>query len=272
MIEYVNGKPRKGKTSYVVAKIMNEHMRFFNEEYQSCKSYLKSLNKSGFNLTEPPERHVVSSNFDIYRKYPTMLSYHISGYEFGIPNPKAPEVKKLIPYGVYAFDEIQRYWDSKGDDSKLPPWVTQAFELHGHIFLTIYLIAQRYMRLNKDIRDLVNRFVYIENSIHTFVVNGHKVKTDKFIPGKLIKTEWFGREFNSDAEYEAYLTGKEPKAGEKFYYEFEGDIRNHYNPHNYSVDIQNNENDFDYDSELNDTRPASWDNWKKEQKKNENKK
>lgn len=267
MIEYVNGKPRKGKTSYVVAKIINEHMRFFNDEYQSCLGYLKNLNKAGFNLSIPPEKHVVSSNFDIYRKYPTMQSYHISGYEFGIPTELAPEVKKMIPYGVYVFDEIQRYWDSKGDDSKLPPWVTQAFELHGHAYLTIYLIAQRYMRLNKDIRDLVNRFVYIEESVHTFVANGRKVKANKFIPGTLIKTEWFGREFSCDSDYENYLSGKDPKAGEKFTYQFIGDIRNHYNPHNYSADIQNNNYDFDYESELNDARPASWDNWKAEQKK-----
>lgn len=272
MIEYVNGKPRKGKTSYVVARVITEYMLFFNENYQNCLSYIKSLNKDGFNLTIPPQRHVVSSNFDIYRRYPTMKSYEISGFEFGIPNSKAPEVKKLIPYGIYVFDEIQRYWDSKGDDSKLPPWVTQAFELHGHIFLTIFLIAQRYMRLNKDIRDLVNRFIYIEESIHTFLVNGHKIKVDKFIPGQLVKTEWFGREFTSDADYENYLSGKEPNAGKKFKYEFVGDIRNHYDPYNYSVDIQNNENDFDYDSCLSDVRPSSWDNWKKDQKKSENKK
>ena len=196
-----------------------------------------------------------------------MESYHISGFEFGVPHPKAPEVKKLIPYGVYAFDECQRYWDSK-DNKSLPPWVSQAFELSGHIFLEIFLISQRYMRLHKDIRDIVDVFTYIEESEHTFVLNGKKVKSNIFIPNaQLIKTEWKGRQFDEDVEIEAYLSKADKKAGRKFSYTFYGDIRNYYDPYNYSVDFDDDSKDYNYSSQLNDTKPASWDNYKKGEKK-----
>lgn len=152
----VCGKPRKGKTSLVVAMILNEYMKYINSNWASSVRYTKNQNTVyGYNRTLPPQRHVVSANFDIYKRVPKMHSYHISGWEFGCPNPFV-YTKPLIPFGVYAFDEAQRYYDSKGD-SKLPPWVTQAFELHGHLFLTIFLITQRYIRLNSDIRELAER-------------------------------------------------------------------------------------------------------------------
>lgn len=272
MIEHVSGKKRTGKTSYVVARIENEDMQYFNDRYDNAVSYIKEKNKNeGLNLTLPPQRHVVSANFDIYRNYPDMNSYHISGFEFGVPHPKAPEVKKLIPYGVYAFDECQRYWDSK-ENKSLPPWVSQAFELSGHIFVDIFLISQRYMRVHVDIRQIVDVFTLIQGCEHTFIVHGKKIKSKKFLSnGKLIKTRWTGRQFEEESEIEAYISGENKKAGKKFSYEFYGDIRQHYDPYNYSCDFEDNHKNYEYDSDIKDERPASWDNYRKEQKKNESK-
>lgn len=268
MIIQVTGKTRAGKTSLVTAMILNEFMRFRNLQYQASCKYTKFENKKyGTNLTLPPQRHVVSANFDIYRKFPSMKSYPISGFEFGVPNKYQESVKKLIPYGVYAFDESNRYWDSK-DTRGLPPWVTQVFEWSGHIFLIIFLITQRYIRLSPDIRGIVDKFIYVEKSIHTFKVGKHIVKSDKFIPGKLIKTEWYGREFQYEGEIEVYLKHTENiDVGEPFYYSFEGDIRKHYNPTAYAVNMENLDNDFEYyDYDGLKERPVEWDEWKKKAK------
>ena len=272
MIESVSGKKRKGKTSYVVARILNEDLRYFNERYQNAVSYIKSINKKeDIDLTLPPQRHVVSANFDIVRRYPYMKNYPFSGFNFGVPHPKAPEVKTLMPYGVYAFDEAQRYWDSK-ENKALPPWVTQAFELSGHIFIDIYLITQRYIRIHKDIRDIVDVFTFIEGCEHTYIVRGKKIKTKKFIQGgKLVKTKWTGRQFDDEFEIESYINGSNRRAGRKFTYEFYGDISQHYDPWNYRCDFEDDHKDFDYSSEIKDERPKSWDNYRKEQKKNETK-
>lgn len=272
MITLICGKRRTGKTSLATARELNENLRFFNERYENAVSYIKMKNKyEGLKLTLPPQRHVVSANFEIHRRYPNMTSYQISGYEFGVPHKKAPELKKLIPYGSYVFDEAQRYFDSKGDN-KLPPWVTQCFELSGHIHIDITLIAQRYIRINKDIRDIVDEFIYIEKSLHTIKVDGKNFKSDIILPyGLLVKTEWFGRKFKSEAEIENYLTGKDPKAGEEYYYCFLGDITSHYDRFNYATDFEDDYKNFDYEGEMHDERPCSWDNYKKELKKNEKK-
>lgn len=267
MIIHVSGKTRRGKSSLVTAMVLDKYMKYYNSNYTNCCSYIKWQNKTyGRNLSLPPQRHVVCSNFDLTRKYPNMQSYQVSGYTFGAPNQFDADVKPLIPYGVYIFDECQRYWDSK-EDRHLPPWVTQAFELSGQAYLTIYLISQRYIRLHPDIRAIVDLFIYVEESEHTFIVNGKKVKSDKFLPfGRLVKTEWKGREFEDEGDIEAYIKSKENKhLGKPFKYVFHGDIRKHYNPTNYAVNLEDLSKDYRYfdDVPLSTKRPASWDNYKK---------
>lgn len=269
MIIQVSGKTRAGKTSLVTAMILNEYMSYRNTQYQSACKYIKFQNKAyNTNLTLPPQRHVVSANFDIYRKFPSMKSYPISGFEFGVPN-KYCKTKKLIPYGIYAFDESNKYWDSK-DEKKLPPWVTQAFEWSGHIFLKIFLITQRYIRLHTDIRGIVDRFIFVEKSLHTFQIGNKKIKSDKFIANaKLLRTEWFGREFAYEGELEAYLKHTESykDLGQAFYYVFNGDIRKHYNPTAFAVNMENLDNDYEYYDFGMTERPPEWDSYKQQYKK-----
>lgn len=264
MIYHVSGKTRRGKTSFVVAYILTEYLKYFNDNYKNACDYIKFENKYyNTNLTLPPQRHVVSANFAIRRKYPTLESYPISGFEFGVPN-KFCKTKKLIPYGVYVFDECQKYWDSKNDKS-LPPWVTQGFEWSGQLFIILFLISQRYIRLHPDIRAIVDKFIYIEKSTHTFLINGKKVKSDKFLKeGKLIKTEWTGGQFEYEGDIEAYIKSSEnKKLGEPFKYEFKGDIRKHYNPNNYAVNMEDLDQDFNYVEYGATERPKEWDNFKK---------
>lgn len=261
-IYHICGKPRKGKTSLAVAMVLNEYMKYNNDSWHSSIKYIRNQNLTeGINRTLPLQRHVVSANFDIYKRVPNMHSYPINGWEFGVPNPLC-YTKPFIPYGVYVFDEAQRYWDSKGD-SKLPPWVTQAFELHGHIFLTIFLITQRYIRLSADIRELVEKFIYVEESIHTYIVNGKKVKSNKFLPyGKLIKTVWKGREFEDGEQIDLYVK-KGEKVGKPFKYEFDGNIKSHYNPYAFAVNMENLNADFNYLDYVLTDRPKEWSDFKK---------
>lgn len=268
---HVTGDPRAGKTSLVVARTVTDDMQYFNWRYSSACAYIKSKNRVyGLTRALPPQRHVVSGNILIWTRFPSMTSYPMSGWEFGAPN-KFVKTKAFIHYGVYIFDEAQRYFDSKGDAKELPPWVTQAFELHGQIFLKIFLITQRPVRLHKDIRAICSERIHVEKSVHTFIVNGHKVKTKEFLSvGRLVKTVWYGRQFTSAGEHEAYVDGANSdnkKLGKPYKYVFYGDIREHYDPYAYSTEMEDLDKDFNYvDYEITE-RPEEWTTYKKIMKK-----
>jgi len=269
---HITGLPRAGKTSLAVAMTIVEDMNYSNWRYTSCREYIKARNKKyGATCTLPPQRHVVHSNIAIKRKYPNMESYLMSGFEFGAPNKFCDITRPLLPYGVYIWDESQRYFDSKGD-RELPPWVTQAFELRGHIFLKIILITQRPPRLHKDVRAICDVRIHVEKSVHTYLIGRRKVKSNKFLDdGILIETTWYGREFASMGDHEAYVDAKGSEAkklGKPFKYTFKGNIKSHYDPYAYAVEMENLDNDFSYlNYDIPNQKPASWVNYKKEQKK-----
>lgn len=271
---HITGDPRAGKTSLAVAMTITEDLTYSNWRYASACKYIKSKNKtSQLQRALPPQRHVVFSNILMARYYPCMSSYPMSGFEFGAPNPYYKTTRPLVPYGVYVFDEAQRYFDSKGE-GPLPPWVTQAFELHGHIFLKIMLITQRPVRLHKDIRSICSDRIHIEKSIHIYKVGRRKIKSTKFLDvGRLIHTVWYGRQFQSAGEHERYVDSErdeDKKLGKPFKYEFKGDIKSHYNPYAYAVEMEDLSKDFNYIDYGPTERPAEWSNYKK-QKESEKK-
>lgn len=259
------GKPRRGKTSCAVANIIDEDLKYCNDRYLSAKEYIETVNKNyNIELSLPPERHVVSANIDIYRKYPSMAAYKMSGFDFGVPNPHQ-KTKRLIPFGVYVFDEAQKYFDSKGDYS-LPPWVTQAFELRGHIFLKIILICQKPKRIHSDIRSVVDEFIWIEKSVHTYKIGRKFFKSEEFTnAGELVKTKWTGRRFTEESDLFAYLSG-EKHLGEKYEYIFYGNIKDHYDPYNFAGIFEDYSEDFAYydESSTFGQKPESWSNYKKQ--------
>ena len=264
---HITGDPRAGKTSLAVAEILTEDMGWFNWRYQSaCKAIKERNKKRGLTHTMPPQRHVVSGNITIATHCPRMSIYPMSGWEFGCPNSYC-KTRPFIPYGVYIFDEAQRYFDSKGEGKELPPWVTQAFELRGHIFLKIILITQRPVRLHKDIRSVCSMRIHVEKSVHMYMIGKRKVKSREYLnEGKLVKTVWYARMFNSAGEHEAYVDGKDKESkhlGKAFKYVFNGDIKSHYNPYEYAVEMEDLSKDFNYVDYGATERPDEWSNYKK---------
>lgn len=265
-LEHVIGKPGSGKTLYVIHKVTTEDMDNFNWRYQACIEYIKDFNRRhGTNLTPPPQRHVVSSNINIHRTHPTMESYPINGFEFGVPNAWQP-TKRLIYCGVYVFDESQQFWDSKGVQN-LPPWVNRVFELRRHISLKIYLISQKLKRLHSDIRSTVDVFTLIKKTVHTYKIKNKIVKTREFLDkGKLIKTTIYGVHFDEEYQVEQYLNG-DHSIGESFKEEHLGDIRECYDTHEFSVELEDYDRDFNYidynEPEIRCQIPESWRNYKK---------
>ena len=270
-IIHVTGMPRHGKSSYVTARILNEDMTYFNSRYKKACAYIKFKNKqNGTSRALPPFRHVVYGNMFIYRKFPYMCMYPMSGWEFGAKNNVCPETLPIMTFGVYAFDEARKYFGSKSDNRDLPPWVVQAFEQHGHSHLKIFLITHRPEELNKDIRPLCEERIHIEKTTHYYKVGKAKVKSDKLLGyGKLYKTIWHGRQFDNLNDHENYVDGKDKTAGKPYKYVFHGAINNHYNPTQFANEMEDNTKDFRYLSEkMCNDRPNSWSNYKKAEKVN----
>lgn len=267
---HVTGNPRHGKSSYVAARVLVEDIQNRgNERYKKFVKYLQQLAKRGIIRSLPPYRHLVYGNLRIWKTRPFMCSYPMSGFEFGVPNKHCPQTKPLVKWGVYVFDEARKYFGSKSDNRDLPPWVVQAFEQHGHIFLKIFLITHRPEELNKDIRPLCDERIHIEKSWHYYKIGKQVVKSDKFLNhGRLFKTVWYGRQFDNLNDHENYVDGKDKDAGKPYKYVFYGAINKHYNSTQFAEEVEDYDNDFRYlDDDICDNRPESWSNYKKEEKR-----
>lgn len=191
-----------------------------------------------------------------------MSSYELSGFEFGKPNALCPWTRPLVPYGIYVFDEAQKFFDSKSDSKSLPYFVSEAVEQAGHIMLELFFITQRPVRLNSDIRSICHERIHIEKSIHTYQFGKKTFKSSDLIAGgRIVRTEFFGREFDTVGDHEAYVkeSNKESKnLGRKFKYVFNGDIRRHYDPYQFKDEMIDGEHDFEYERDPEKQAPADW--------------
>ncbi len=270
MIIHISGKTRRGKTSLAVAMVMDYLTGVDDERYINSCNYIKNLQKQGYNVSLPPQHHIVSANINIEDKYPNVKAYKVSGFKLGLPLPedlakedkfKNVQTERLIPHGVYLLDECAKYYKYK----ELPPWVLRMYELSGQYFLLFLLISHRYIGINKDLRALIDKFIYVVESMHTYIVNGKTIKQRKYREdGKLIKTVWTYYEFEDEGDLEQFLqttTKEKSKIGKKCTYTFNGDIKSHYDPYNFKKAFENHPNDFSYSSKEeidNYLEPKTW--------------
>lgn len=262
----VSGKTRKGKTSCVLAQLLPELIGEDNERYINCVEYLEELKKKGVEVSLPPQEHTISANIDFINQFPDVKAYEVNGFDLGVPN-KFQKTDRLLPYGTYILDEAQRYYMQ--DESKhLPPWVLMMFQISGQYYIKFILISQRYIWIHKDIRALVDKFIYIIECKHIFKVGRRLRKTDKLLKyGRLISTTWYYKEFDEEAEIELYLksSNKDKKLyGKACRFTFKGDIREHYDVNNFKGVFEDTDKDFKYfGSCIYDfTKPEEWKNYK----------
>lgn len=260
-VEFIIGNTGSGKTSLAAARISQNDMCYLNDRYLLAKAEIEEANKYRKKpLSLPPQGHVVFADFDIKNNRTDTTSYPMTGYEFGVPNPYQ-KTKRIMKYGVYAFDEIWEYW-SRGEITTLPPWVLAIFNLRRHKQIKIYLIGHALTALHSDLRKVVNVFTLVEKSEHTYLHNGKHFKTRDLLGfGKIIKTVWTGRRFTNEAEFIKYQEG-DKTLGEPYKFVYEGDIRTIYNPYSHAHDFDDSEEDFIYDQVIYEDRPTEWDNFK----------
>lgn len=245
MIIHISGKTRRGKTSLAVAMVMDMLTGVDSERYIEAVHYINNLQKQGKNVSLPPQPHVVSANINIVDQFPNRNAYFVDGRELGLQTDGI-NTQRFIPYGVYVLDECAQYYNFK----ELPDYMVRMFEIHGQYFLYFILISHRYLGVNTRIRALVDKFLYVTDCMHTYIINGKKIKQRKYRDdGELVKTVWNYKEFEDESDLVQYLSAtsdQKKNIGKNCTYTFNGDIKSHYDPYNFKAAFEDHPNDFSY--------------------------
>ena len=194
------GKRRKGKSS-LAGKLMSEFMRpeIARRDVATSQDICNRLNEAGY-VIRPPSDHTVFCDTYFETKgfmRPQNSAYRFNYVDFGLPNDIHP-TSLLCPCGRYFGDEIQDLLDSHL--GALPTFITKAIELSGKYKLFLCFIAQRPMRLHKDIRDLAI-FIEVVDLINEYSTIGQHV----------LASYWVCNIIYDNAMLETYLSNKDPK-------------------------------------------------------------
>ena len=160
----------------------------------SCSLINRLNEKFGRDLSFPDQVPVYSNyrvNLHVgYKKF--FEPYFLNGYYFGIAN-EIMDTEFVVPGGYLFLDEMQRVLDSRLSSS-FPGFSSYGFEISRQADLHFYLIAQRGMLFDKNIRDL---------GVHVIEVRGMENK--KNAAGVITKSVWTCREFENWNDAELYF-------------------------------------------------------------------
>lgn len=246
------GKRGKGKSSFA-GKLMSEFMKPKNAKHDviRCKHLCEKLKEAGYYFHPPTDHLVFSDTFFEKQVFTKKTATHFfSPIDFALPNDTHP-TGLICPYGKYFIDEAQDVYDSH--ISALPTFVTKNFELSRQSEIFTGLIAQRPMRIHKDIRELA-----------TFVeVVGLENKYNKY--GRLVETIWTCNIIYDNANLEEYLRTKKRKyIDKKVKFVYYGNIFRCYDSHYflpmYFKGMQNRDFDLEY-SHRTEFSPASFEDF-----------
>lgn len=219
MIIVVFAKPRVGKTALITANLASFLNRSAEdiELHQRCCEEVQSINASGSFQFDLPTHSPVYTDFKTcfqvgYQKY--VGSYYIDGFHLGHEN-KYVETFPVLPCSKIFLTEAQRYYDSS--HQKLPRWVSGFFEEHGHFDLDIWMDTQRPILIHKNIRELVNYFIYVD-SMQNF--------TDSM--GNITASRWQLKYFDDWAYAEDFIDNGDTKHCGTTTFDYVGNVFEHY--------------------------------------------
>lgn len=215
-ITAIIGGTGAGKTSFLVYKlktyVLNERRARFNK----CITKINEFNTTRKKPLSKPDRAPFYTNFDVsipigYKK--TYSPYWLNPYYFGMPN-QGNETQPIMPYGVAFLTEMDRVYDSHKKD--LPAMASELSNKNRHFWLDIYIDVHRIMNINTLVRDNLNHIIEILKQEH-----------EKDELGRIVKTTWFCREFDSAAKYLQYVESSK-KTYTETTYEHIGNIFKYY--------------------------------------------
>ncbi len=215
MITQIAGKPRRGKTAFMTAQAVPHLIgleRF--EDVENCRRIVNAMNQSGYRFTVPD--HCVFANYTIECPFINESSYTVDPFHMGFDRLNY-DTDLYPPYAHFYLDEAQEVYNSR---EKLPAFASRYFEKHGHVHFEIMLVSQRFKLIDLNIRDIAERFVWIDGMHHEY---------SRY--GLLKRTIWTYYEFDNFENAEQYQqTGELRRLGRKCEFKFDGNVFQFYDP------------------------------------------
>lgn len=215
LIEIV-GKPRTGKTA-LNTLFMSREVQYSSYALQNAsKQLIASFNEERELKLGYPKKAPIYANYEAkipigYKK--EFIPFWLNPYLLGKPTPEnLDKIQNILPYACLHITEGRKYWDGR-ESSSMPDNVSQFFETHGHNFLTIIIDAQRGESLDLNIRKNVDKFIEVQGMINV-----------KDAYGRIKRSVWICREFNTLQDYEGYLAGNKSAVYRTTSYMYEGNI------------------------------------------------
>ena len=219
-ITMVYAPPKRGKTLYLAYLV--QMLAFDNERTKLAKKEIANRCALGYPLQDFLEyNHFIYSNVEIRTKrngYSQRLTHYFNPVKVAVPNDKF-ETTFFPDYSIIIWDECQKQLNSR---KSLNRFTSAWFEQSGHMHYDIYLATQRPKLTDLNVRELITRFIYIDN------VEFRETK-------KGVETVIYTIEHTDCYAVEQFVSSgyKEPK-GEKYTYHFAGDLRLCYDAYCYN--------------------------------------
>lgn len=209
-LNLVIGRRGTGKTSFLV--FQGWRAKFERGEilkHHSCEM-VEQINKDlGYNLTPPADVPMFTSpNLKmkfIVGWYKYFEPYLINPYFIGTNDNSGKPIMFTPPGSIFFIPELQRVLNSR-KSMTFPDRLSQWFEESRHWDIEFWGDGQRGNLMDKNFRDITDRI---------YEMQGIKNEYDKI--GRVKKTTWYCREFESIKAYDANIY-------EETTYEFNGNI------------------------------------------------
>lgn len=210
------GNKGTGKTSFLVYQAWKAYFERGEILKRRSGEMVKQINKDlGYNLTPPADVPIFTSpklkmKF-IVGWYKYFEPYLINPYYIGTNDNSGKPIMFTPPGSIFFIPELQRVLNSR-KSATFPDRLSQWFEESRQWDIEFWGDGQRGHLMDKNFREITDRI---------YDMQGVENEYDKI--GRIAKTTWHCREFESIKAYDAYVN-KDANSYEETTYEFVGNI------------------------------------------------
>lgn len=199
-IYIICGAPGSGKTKLMT--YIAQTRAFDRTRNRLMRAEILSMQANGFKVSVP--KHNVCANYDLRLHkfgYSMRRENRINPFRLGFQNMTDIKLRFIAPYSTIFITEGQKYLNSRMS-LYFPDFQSRWYEAHRHWNLDIFIDVQRASLIDLNVRSLAT-IIEIQSSEDIL---------DNL--GKCIGCEWRVKIFETNEQYEAYLSGgrKDEKA------------------------------------------------------------